>query len=530
MRLLLCTACFLVLAAQARAQNQCRFYLADHSDGSSGVTLSLEASSDSAGKCALSSVNLRLAVGDGTALHHVDASFPWQIGVVYTAQAMITAAGPQQLSINGQSMGSAHAVFKPAAGTFAGSEVADSGAPTEAYLASQISLQVSSGANSLNIAPNGSNPFPIPLVTLAGGPALWHTSFAEDPTQTTTITATFMFRVPLADLHSADPYIDPFGQAILTSTYPSKIFSDFQLVAAAAKEQDWLAANGPLGGMDQYSGSTIAGWKDVATGYYRTLFHGGHWYLISPLGNPLFYLGITAIPSYATPITGREAMFQGLPPRTGTFADAYSVNDNPDPQTTTYFSFTVSNQIKKYGSSSIDVKNAHLQQRLASWGFAGGGKFGNFPANMPSTPILAHGGATGVPDAVLGGHPDVFDPAIVSKLKASLAKEMAPNLTNPYIIGWSVGNEHEIIAISEVQAILALGASSPAKQAFADRALAAIYGKNVSALATAWKITAASAADVYASKPSPPPADLESLRLFYEQALFFDELSDGEGH
>ena len=509
----------LALAMGAYAQNQCNFYLANQSDSGSGLVLALQASADSSDKCALSSVNLRLAVGDGTALHHVDASFAWQTAVVYTVKAVITAAGPQQLSINGQMVGSAQGAFQPARGTLSASLVSDSAAAAESYLVTQISLQISSGSNSLSLAPSGNNPIPIPLTLLAGGPAPWQTPFTVSSAQTTTITATFRFDPAVSNPHQFDPYIDTYGQAVYAS-WPSKISSDNDLQAAAALEQVWLANNGPPGGIDQYGGSTVAGWTDKSTGYYHTAFHSGHWYLISPLGNPLFYLGITAIPFFSTPITGREAVFQ-LPPQTGAFADAYSLNANNDPQDTTYISFSVANQIRKFGSSSKDLKNAHLQQRLASWAFAGGGKFGDFPPNMPSTPILAHGGATGVPDAVPGGHPDVFDPSVVGKLQASLAKEIGSDVTNPDILGWSVGNEKdEIIATSEVQAILSLSASSPAKKAFVDRALAAIYGGSVSALAAAWKITAVTVADVYSSKPNPPAKDLETLRQFYEQTYY----------
>jgi uncharacterized protein (TIGR03437 family) len=509
---------WLILSA-AHAQNQCHFYLANQSDSCSGFLLALEGSVDSTGKCALGSVNLRLNVGDGSALHHVDAAFAWQTGVVYTAKAVITTAGPQQLSINGQPAGSVQGAFKPAQGTLAASQIADSGTATEAYLATQISLQVANGSNTLSIAPNGNNPLPISLVLLSGGPAPWQTAFAVNAAQATTVTATFRFDPIVANPHQFDPYIDPYGQAI-SAVWPTKISSDSDLQAAIAQEQSWLSANGPLGAMDKFGGSTIAGWTDKATGYYHTAAHNNRWYFISPLGNPLFYLGVTAIPSFATPITGRESMFQ-LPAKTGAFADAYSINANPDPQDTTYFSFSIANQIRKYGSSSKDVKNANMRQRFSSWGFVGGGKFGDFPPDMPSTPILAHGGAAGVPDAVPGGHPDVFDASVVSKLKAALAKEIGPDLTNPYIVGWSVGNEKdEIIASSEVLAILALPVSSPAKKAFVDHAYSVLYSGNLAMLAAAWGITASAVADVYASKPKPPANDQEKLRLFYENAYY----------
>lgn len=75
-------ACLIALAARAGAQNLCRFYLADQSDAVQGLTLSLEAQSN-----------------------HVNATQPWQTGVVHIAKAVITAAGPQQLSLNAQPLG-----------------------------------------------------------------------------------------------------------------------------------------------------------------------------------------------------------------------------------------------------------------------------------------------------------------------------------------------------------------------------------------------------------------------------------------
>jgi uncharacterized protein (TIGR03437 family) len=511
------TAPLLLAALVSHAQDECRVYLANQTDGNNGFVLALEAAGDSGHKCALSSVSLRLAVGDGTTMHHFDAAFPWQTGTVYTAKAVITAAGPQPLSINGQTMGSAQSAFLPSTSTLSASMVADTGTPVEQYIVTQISLTVTNGANTLNIAPNGATPLPLALTLLAQGPPLWQTQFTENAAQTTTVTATFRFD-PVPANSQFNPYIDGYGQAI-AAAWPGKVAADADLKTALAIEQAWLASNPPLGGVDAFGGSTVA-WTDKATGYYHAAQHGGRWYLISPLGNPLFYLGVTAIPLYATPITGRESMFQ-LPPQTGTFADAYSLNNNGETVDTTYFSFSIANQIRKYGSSSVDIKNANMAQRFASWGFVGGGKFGNYPANMPSTPVLAHGGAVGVSDAVPGGHPDVFDSTTVTKLRKALATEIGQNATNPYIVGWSVGNENaEIITTAEVQAILALGAGSAAKRAFVDHAISDLYFGSVGSLATSWGISASTAADAYAAKPTAPGTDVEKLRLFYEQAYY----------
>jgi hypothetical protein len=145
-------------------------------------------------------------------------------------------------------------------------------------------------------------------------------------TKTTTVTATFQFNATVANPHQFDPYIDTYGQAIAAS-WPSKITSDSDLQTAVAQEQAWLASDPPVAALDQYGGSTIAGWTGQAIGYYYAAFHKGHWYMISPLGNPLFYLGVTSIGDGPTAITGAnrcsncllraELLRRRTPPRKG---------------------------------------------------------------------------------------------------------------------------------------------------------------------------------------------------------------------
>jgi hypothetical protein len=212
-------------------------------------------------------------------------------------------------------------------------------------------------------------------------------------------------------------------------------------------------------------------------------------------------------------------MFAALPAQTE-FAPAYSQNIYGDAQNTTYFSFATANLIRKFGASWRDAKNSVALARMSSWGFAGSGKWTHTGPGLtvPVNPVLNH---AGVPNVVSGGHPDVFDPKIVSQLKSTLAQQIGSDATNAYIIGWSVGNEKdEIVGGTEVQAILALGASVPAKKALVDQALTAIYAGNVSTLAAAWKITASTVADVYAAKPTPPSKDIEVLRQYYEQTYY----------
>ena len=514
MRKLFFTASFLLLlSAGARAQNVCRIHLAAQSDGATnGFILLLEANPDSTGNCQLSSVTLGLDVGNGNSLHTLRTPYAWQTGIVYTAKAVVTAAGPQQLSLNGQSMGSLQSSFQPAPETLFGSRGADSGSVTEEYVVTQISIQVSNGSNNYAYAPNGSGPVPLPLI-LMSGPAAWPTAFTVDPTEPVTVTSTFRFDAAVANPHQYDPYIDSYGQTMFTA-WPGKTTSDSDLQAAIAEEQTWLADNGPIGGLDKYGGSLLAGWTDHASVYYHTAFHNNRWWLISPLGNPLFHIGLDTVDVHvSTPITGRESMFAGLPPATGAFAPAYTKQADA-----TYFSHAISDLIRKYGNTWQDVHASLIRQRLPSWAFTGSGKWISAQPDLATNPILNHNSVTNV---VSGGHPDVWDPNSLDQLTATLANQIGSDANNPYVIGWSVGNEaNELMTHEEITGILALGASVPAKKALVDQALSAIYSGNVSKLAASWKITASTVADVYASRPNPPAADVETLRQFYEGAWY----------
>jgi uncharacterized protein (TIGR03437 family) len=511
--------CLLLSALGAQAQNLCLLHLANQSDSATnGFILSLQSTPDSSGNCQLSAVTLGLDVGNGTNLHNLRVSFAWQTGVVYTAKAVIMAAGPQQLSLNGQSVGTLPTAFEPAQQTLLASLGADSGSVTDDYVVTQLSLAVSNGSTNFSYAPNGSSGPPLPLI-LMSGPTPWPVAFTVDPTQPVTVTATFRFDTAVANPHQFDPYIDAYGQNEFT-TWPAKVATDADLQSAIPEEQTWLANNGPLGGLDIYGGSLLAGWTDKATGYYHTAFHNNRWFLISPLGNPLFYIGLDTLGVHAsTPITGRASMFANLPPATGTFAPAYSQQNIPGvSQPVTYFDYAASNLIRKYGSSWQAAHAALLAQRLASWVFAGSGKWTSVQPGLALNPVLAH---SAVGNVVPGGHPDVWDPTILKQLTATLTSQIGSDATNPYIVGWSVGNEaNEIIVASEVTGILALGAGVPAKKALVDQALSAIYSGSVSALAAAWKITVTTVADVYASNPSPPSQDVEALRQFYEAAWY----------
>jgi hypothetical protein len=120
-------AAAMVLTVHAVKAQQCRFYLANVSGSNSGFNLVLKSQAGSNGVCPLSSVNLELAVGDGTAYHHAMTNVPptWQPGTNYTAQGIITPTGSFQLFLNGQLLGTNQALLQPAQAPMFGSLVSD---------------------------------------------------------------------------------------------------------------------------------------------------------------------------------------------------------------------------------------------------------------------------------------------------------------------------------------------------------------------------------------------------------------------
>src|SRR5690348_10189854 len=299
-------AATILLTVHAVDAQQCRFYLATASGSNSGFNLVLKSQAYTNGVCPLSSVNLELAVGDGSAYHHVMTNLPpWQPGTNYTAQGIIMPTGSFALILNDLPLGTNQILLRPTQTVLFGSLVSDDPKTTEGYLVSQISLQISNGLNSVTLVPNSNSPVPVASL-LMSGPAAWHTPFGIDTNQPIIITANFRFDSLPQDTNHIGPFIDGYGQAAFSS-WLTKATTTNDLLAAIVEEQNWSATNGPILGLDIYGGSTLAGWANPPTGYFTCALHGNRWWLISPLGNPLFYLGITGMFDNVTPVTGRES-------------------------------------------------------------------------------------------------------------------------------------------------------------------------------------------------------------------------------
>jgi hypothetical protein len=242
--------------------------------------------------------------------------------------------------------------------------------------------------------------------------------------------------------------------------------------------------------------------------------HGGAWWLITPDGNPCFYVGLCDAPALqweSTPVTGREYLFEWLPEKSGPLASAWSTNpwNIPAEKSNEYVALHTANLIRKFGPDWRSRAVESAKHRAKCLGFCGFGKWS--PAEgvkgVCDVAVLYHGE---IPK--LARHPDVFDPKIRDQWTALLRKQIEPRKSDPFLIGWSVGNEFdENIAAADVVKILAMSDDVPAKRAMIDHAIKSLYAGDEAKLRAAWKSL---------DRPQPSPEDVERLRRFYADAYY----------
>ena len=563
---------FLMFNAQVASAN-CRLYLAQ----GPGFSLSLKTPKNSGTPCQVNQMYLQLSVGSKNL--QIKPGSSWQLdGGIYTVTAKLTNSGigktatPQSLILASSSAtlgsASATAVYTPASGVIAASYEEDSPGATPDYVIRQTSLSLS-GMQNLQLRPNGGIEIPFQLIDLSQGQAPWFTTIpavVDNSPGSTTVVARFLLGTAYPIYFQ--PYIDSFGQAIEAS-WTGKVSSSNDLTATIAAEQTWLKQHKGVSNVDRFGGFT-GGWTATAKGYYYVDTHNNRWFLISPLGNPLFYLGVTSVDAYSTPLAtyNRGKFFTWFPPSTPSgdpglnylfnfFRTAWSADF-------TAFSFATANQLQKYcigdetfctlpvsppprpacpnSPCTLAQLSADLEAvRFASWAFSGEGKFfsqarlvNTSELARPAFPVLEHD-ASKLPKnfpAVtnLVSHPDPFDSQTLHDLDATLTKQIGSHATDPYVVGWSVGNEKdEIIDLSEIATILTKKAGTvPAKQSLMLYGLNVLHQGKTSELKNAWGITTSlkTLQDLYDAIPdlatmaANAPNDMEQLREFYEDTYY----------
>jgi hypothetical protein len=500
--------------AAAAAATSHNYWLAMQEEFSArrGFTLMVRSNADT-GPLTLAHTVLQFNVGQGTSW--LNRSFKpaagWQLDRDYVVKAVISPTS-MELWLDGQRVVQAASTAVPAADldmVKAGYVYDNSGTPD--FMVRQLAMRMSTstGRQATAVLPTLSAVPPEVYLFSAHTPVAlpWRLQAGE----TLTLDTTFRFiRRPL--VQNVQPMVDAYGQS-RHAQWAGKVSADTQLFDAAADETRRHQAWGLPTGYDAYGGYTGT-WKETATGYYRVVRRDARWWLITPLGTPIFYFGLDSAPGLfeGTRVTGRTDLFEWLPPREGLYSTAWSGD---------MFSFATANVIRKHGAAWSEPVRDNTVSRMKYWGFSGVGKWsGDIRRTVPRVQVLRR---DGVP-TLGGGHPDIFDANVRTQLEAKIQAGVSGASNPDFLIGWSLGNEHEeIILTSEIPAILGMGPAVPAKRALVDHALATVYGGSLTAMGTAWQVTGSPLTrdTFYAATTAQPPAeDVETLRQFFADRYY----------
>ena len=506
---LLLVLAFVLSAPPALSQSSlCRFYLVSQYDweGSQGFYLDFEGSE-------LASLPIILAVADGAAWRFPTHTPGFEFDRDYDIHVVISPAGAQ-LSLDGVPVIDSPGGWQPASGLLDLTNRPSWADEPGDWLAVITSLTIVLTRGGEEVArhdfdfPDADRHVALQLFE-PGSPS--QIEFGPQAGDTVTIDTTIRFAS--SDLHTWAPFIDPYGQSVYAD-FPGKVAGDADLIADIAAEDAQLAAMPPSADFDPYGGSLRTGWQEEARGFFQVARRDGYWWLISPDGNPCFYLGVCLVPAThwpPTPITDREYLFQWLPSRDAPWTAAWHHDPWGKGEDADYVNLYQCNLIRKYGADDwLDLANERALRRLDAWAFSGGGKWGG-PDAIVTTPVLY---AWSTPK--LARHPDFLDPAVAQQFRQDLSAQITPRRSDPFVLGWSFESEYDaLITRDEIRDILTKPADTPSQQALLDQALDEMYAGSLPDLASAWGLSVSTREELYAASPAPPEDDVETLRCWY---------------
>ncbi len=260
------------------------------------------------------------------------------------------------------------------------------------------------------------------------------------PAADSTLTLSNLALTPVAgedDILDRKPVIDAFGQW-MGEDWPGKAHSLEELKKLWAEDRlppakypDFC----PLGG---YRRLTVNP-PDAAgkPGFFRVAKLDGRWFLLDPHGHPFFSAGMDLVGwkqgSFATRVTGREFLFEQLPP-----AGPAWLTPGRD------VSFHVANIMRRHGDNWQQEWKKAMIERLKNWGFNTIGNWSDHDiattAGMPYV-IPLSGWTTKKVFPFPWDFPDVFSEEFERNVDEAARRQCAPLAQDANLIGWFIGNE-----------------------------------------------------------------------------------------
>jgi hypothetical protein len=254
--------------------------------------------------------------------------------------------------------------------------------------------------------------------------------YPAEPSQLTISSLRLSEAAPQDDILDRRAVIDRYGQW-LPGNWPGKAHSNDQLRALWAADR--------LSGM-QYPFCPMGGMSSKqmpAAQFFRTAQTDGRWILIDPHGHPFYSAGMDLVGyqqgSYATGVTGREFLFEELPPSGPAWLTA-----GKD------VSFYVSNIMLRYGKDWQREWAHNIVARLKNWGFNTIANWSDrqlaIGSGMPYV-LPLQGWTTRKTFPFPWDFPDVFSAEFEQNVDAAAKAQCEPLRNDANLIGWFVGNE-----------------------------------------------------------------------------------------
>lgn len=441
------------LAAAASAGEN-RLFLAAQSEfaANRGFSLAIENRGPDGSVLPVGTARAVFGIADGTGWKWIDVPLGATIGRTAALRAVYE-NGRAELFVDGVSRGSVASVFVPSGALLTARDY-------PGWASAPADYRPVQGRTVLT----GTTPVEFPAAPVSGPLAAWESTlpstFRFVPGNRFSVETSVRFDAPV-DLRANAPWGDRWGQAV-HATHPGKVTSDAELARDWAKEDAWLAKTGRDKGLDPYGGVRDA-WKTTGTGFYRTLKRDGKWWLVTPLGHPVFYTGICTAPSSnweRTPTTGREFLWAELPPKTGATAKLWTGDPWGTGAGGEWVAFNAWNLVRRFGAEYERKSSELLVKRVRAWGLTGLGKWSDGTPGVPDLPVLQLGNTPKLVHKF-----DPWDPAHLTALENDFRLQTSSRRNDPFLLGWSVGNEIDMIVLTEeARAILAKG-DSPARRA-----------------------------------------------------------------
>ncbi|MFC7677653.1 beta-galactosidase [Paenibacillus sp. GCM10028914] len=237
----------------------------------------------------------------------------------------------------------------------------------------------------------------------------------------------YLSQVPLEQKNDHLPYIDSMGQC-LHKNWPEKMQSEEELMSFLQGERNSVSSSVDNG---------YGGWNKLqfeSTGFFRTQYDDGRWWLVDPDGYALFSAGMDCVRPHSE--TSYEQVSHLFPKQLQTgdeFQEAVSERG---------YDFAVANLIKAFGETWKEEWAALTKHRLISWGFNTIANWSDpefieyaqmpfvYPMdNYPSTEHL-----------VYRDFPDVFCDTYEQRAQ-QFAEQLLTMRDNRYMVGYFMRNE-----------------------------------------------------------------------------------------